>query len=108
MRLVFTEVKDKLDRRYGCFEIFGLDFLVGADDLNPKLMDITSCPSFATDMDSTKPLIRTLIRDVVTMAQEIHEKSREMARECRVEQVANCGKLPYVTIYREPGDRSAN
>ena len=48
-----------------------------------------------------------MIRDVVTMAQELHEKNREMARECRVEQVSKCGKLGYTTIYREPGDRSA-
>ena len=50
MRLIFIMIKDRLERRYGCFEIFGFDFLVGAEDLNPKLMDITSCPSLATDM----------------------------------------------------------
>ena len=47
MRLVFLQVKDRLDARYGCFEIFGVDFLVSEeeDDLCPKLMEITSCPS---------------------------------------------------------------
>lgn len=53
MRLLFLMVKDKLEKRFGCFEIFGLDFLLGADDLNPKLMDITSCPSFSTDMEES-------------------------------------------------------
>ena len=50
MRLVFLMIKDRLERRYGCFEIFGFDFLVGAEDLSPRLMDITSTPSFSTDM----------------------------------------------------------
>lgn len=107
MRLVFLSVKDRLERRFGCFEIFGLDFLVASEDLNPKLMDITSCPSFSTEMNDAKPIIRTMIRDLVTMTQELHEKNREMARESRMDQVLKCGKLPYATIYREPGDRSA-
>lgn len=28
MKLVFLTVKDKLDRKFGCFELFGFDFLV--------------------------------------------------------------------------------
>ena len=68
MRLVFLSVKDKLERRFGCFEIFGLDFLISADDLNPKLMEITSCPSFNTELNDTKPIIRTMLRDLITMA----------------------------------------
>ena len=85
MRLVFLMVKDKLDRRYGCFEIFGLDFLLSAEDMNPKLMDITSCPSFSTEMETLKPIMRSFIRDMVTMAQDLHEKNQEFAREARIE-----------------------
>lgn len=33
-RLLFESVKDKLERKYGCFEIFGLDFLLD-DNLDP-------------------------------------------------------------------------
>merc|ERR1712185_619402 len=32
-------VKDKLERKYGCFEIFGLDFLLD-DNLDPQLIEI--------------------------------------------------------------------
>jgi hypothetical protein len=33
-RLLFESVKDKLERKFGCFELFGLDFLLDKD-LNP-------------------------------------------------------------------------
>ena len=46
MRLLFLSVKNKLDARYGCFEIFGVDFLLG-NDLSPRVMDITSNPSYS-------------------------------------------------------------
>ena len=36
MRLLFLQIKGKLDARYGCFEIFGVDFLLD-QDLNPRL-----------------------------------------------------------------------
>ena len=49
MRLVFLSVKDRLEPKYGCFEIFGVDFLL-ARDLTPRLMEITSNPSFSTEM----------------------------------------------------------
>ncbi len=67
MRLIFLSVKDKLEARYGCFEIFGLDFLLD-ENLQPKFMDITSCPSFSCEMEDAKPVVRTLLRDTVVMA----------------------------------------
>ena len=97
-------MKNKLDGRYGCFEIFGFDFLLAAeDDLSPRLMDITSCPSFSTEFTETKTLIRSLLRDSVTMASDLHEKNREKAREFTIEKVVKCGKNPYQVIYREAG-----
>ena len=104
MRLLFLSVKDKLDSRYGCFEIFGLDFLL-TENLDPKFMDITSCPSFSTEMVDAKPVVRTLLRDVVVMAQDLHEKNREKARESRMDQVLGCGQLNYKILHREPGDK---
>ena len=80
MRLLFLEVKDKLDARYGCFEIFAFDFLLG-EDLTPRLMDVTSNPCFSTGLAAKKTLIRTLIRDVITIGSDLHEKGREKASE---------------------------
>lgn len=84
MRLLFLSVKDKLEARYGCFEIFGLNFLLTENNLEPKFVDITSCPSFSTEMVDAKPVVRTLLRDTVMMAQDLHEKGREKAREARM------------------------
>lgn len=28
MRLVFVAVKDKLDKKFGCYELFGFDMLI--------------------------------------------------------------------------------
>lgn len=47
-RLLFESVKDKLERKYGCFEIFGLDFLLDAN-LDPQLIEINTNPALFTD-----------------------------------------------------------
>lgn len=80
MRLLFLEVKDKLDARYGCFEIFAFDFLLG-EDLTPRVMDVTTNPDFSMGLSANKALIRTLIRDTVTIGSELHEKNQEKAKE---------------------------
>ncbi len=48
MNLVFLTVKDKLDRKFGCFELFGFDFLID-DNLNPFLIEINTNPALFTD-----------------------------------------------------------
>ena len=73
LRLLFLQAKSSLDARYGCFEILAVDFLISEDDLNPYLMEINSNPSLQTDMDDSREFIKTLIRDVVTLACDLHE-----------------------------------
>lgn len=48
MRLVFMTVKDKLDRKFGCFELFGFDFLID-DQLNPYMIEVNTNPALYTD-----------------------------------------------------------
>lgn len=50
MKLIFTVVKDKLDRKFGCFEFFGFDFLID-DKLNPQLIEINVNPALYTDTE---------------------------------------------------------
>jgi len=73
MRLIFVKSKDKLGAKFGCFEIFSFDFVLSATDLRPWLVDITSNPSFATEMLGNGTLIKTLLRDVTYMARDVHE-----------------------------------
>ena len=47
-RLVFETAKDKLEQKFGCFELFGLDFMLD-EDLNPKLIEINTNPALFTD-----------------------------------------------------------
>lgn len=48
MRLLFLTVKDKIKRQFGCFEIFGLDFLLDKD-LVPHLIEVSKNPSLFLD-----------------------------------------------------------
>ena len=75
LRLLFLEVKDKLDSRYGCFEIFGVDFLLKERDLSPVIMKITSNPCLSTEMDSNRKFIKTLLRDVITMVCDLFKSN---------------------------------
>jgi len=48
MRLVFMQVHDKLDKKFGCFELFGFDFMIDSN-LNPFLIEINTNPALFTD-----------------------------------------------------------
>ncbi len=48
MKLVFLMIKDKVDRKFGCFELFGFDFMID-DMLNPFLIEINTNPALYTD-----------------------------------------------------------
>ena len=71
MKLIFGVVKDKLDIRYGCFELFGFDFLID-DNLNPHLIEINVNPALYTDTEVQKHLLPKLVDDIVKMALETH------------------------------------
>lgn len=48
MRLIFLTVRDKLDRKFGCFELFGFDFMIDSQ-LRPQLIEINTNPALFTD-----------------------------------------------------------
>lgn len=47
-RIIFETIKDKLDRKFGCFELFGFDFMFD-DNLNPYFIEINTNPALFTD-----------------------------------------------------------
>ena len=89
LRLVFLQVKDKLDAKYGCFEVFGVDFLLG-EDLSPRLMEINSNPSFSCELEDSREYIKTLLRDVITMASDLHESNKTSASREYIKKVFSC------------------
>ena len=48
MRLIFLQTKDRLDARFGCFEVFGFDFMLDSE-LNPILLEININPALFLD-----------------------------------------------------------
>ena len=75
LRLLFLQVKDNLDARYGCFEVFACDFLL-KEDLSPVLMEINSNPSFSFELEESREFLKTLLRDVITLTSDLHESGK--------------------------------
>lgn len=48
MKLMFLQMKDKLDRKFGCFEVFGFDFMLD-QQLNPYLLEVNMNPAMFLD-----------------------------------------------------------
>jgi tubulin--tyrosine ligase like protein 10 len=71
MSLIFSVIKDKLDRKFGCFELFGFDFLLD-DNLNPYLIEINTNPAIYTDTQVQKDLLPKLVEDIVKMSLAVH------------------------------------
>ena len=74
-RLLFAQVQDKLDRKFGCFEIFGLDFMLD-DQLNPVLIEVNTNPAIFTDTVVQKEIIPHLVADIVKVATTLHQPNR--------------------------------
>ena len=101
MRLVFLQVRNRLIARFGYFEIFACDFLLDAETLIPRLIDISPNPSYSTANSENKALIETLLRDVVTMASDLHEPGKSRAEPERLARVFECAQQPYNVVYSE-------
>ena len=103
MKLVFTVVKDKLDKKFGCFELFGFDFLID-DNLNPYLIEINVNPALYTDTQVQKDLLPKLVDDIVKMALNAHPYGSIEAQE-EVKQIVETGlqecQLNYQIIHYE-------
>ena len=90
MRLVFMQVKEQLDARFGCFEILSFDFLLKEGSLAPQLIDIGADPVFTLDMNGNSKVLRLLLRDICTMVIDIHEPGHKKAFPDMVEKALKC------------------
>ena len=101
LRLIFSQVRSKLSAKFGYFEIYSCDFVLEADNLDPKLVDINSNPNFATNMTGSKDVIYTLLRDVATMVSDLHEPGTTRGKPDLVEKVFKCAQQEYDIVYSD-------
>jgi D-alanine-D-alanine ligase-like ATP-grasp enzyme len=71
MRLMWLQMKDKLDRKFGCFEIFGFDFMLNAQ-LVPQFLEVNMNPAMFLDTKTMEELLPKLVTDCCNLAVEIH------------------------------------
>ena len=98
-RLVFESCKDKLERKFGCFELFGLDFLVN-DELNPVLIEINTNPAMFTDTQVQKDMLPKLVDDTIKLALQLHPVGQTDAASQLKELDLSKLQLKYDVIYQ--------
>ena len=64
-------------------------------------MEVTSDPELITDLQDSKAVICPMIRDVITMASDLHEKNITKARQATLEKAFGCASIHYDVIYKE-------
>lgn len=103
-RLVFETVKNKLERKFGCFELFGLDFLLDAE-LNPLLIEINTNPAIFTDTAPQKEMLPKLVDDTVKLALQLHPLGKtdgeEEVKKFLEDDAVKLLQLPYDIIHCE-------
>ena len=101
MRLIFLTVKSKLDKKFGCFEIFGFDFMLDSQ-LEPKLLEINVNPALFLDTKVQEEILPKLVQDTVTIANEVHQPyTKETTTDKIEEALAKNNQLDYTVIYKE-------
>lgn len=102
MRLMFLQLKDKLDRKFGCFEVFGFDFMLD-DKLNPYFLEVNMNPAMFLDTKTMENLLPKLVTDACTLAVEIHKDHKKESQTSVIHDLVKTQTLlPYDVLYEEP------
>lgn len=60
MRLIFLQTKDRLDKKFGCFEVYGFDFMLDAE-LNLYMLEINVNPAYFLDTTAQASILPKLV-----------------------------------------------
>ena len=94
-------MKDRLDKKFGCFEVFGFDFMLD-NKLNPFLLEVNMNPAMFLDTLTMEDMLPKLIKDVCTLAVEIHKPhARESSSEVIRNLIEKKCELVYEVLYQE-------
>ena len=92
-------MKDRLDKKFGCFEVFGFDFMLD-NKLNPFLLEVNLNPAMFLDTLTMEDMLPKLIKDVCTLAVEIHKPyARESSSEVIRNLIEKKCELVYEVLY---------
>jgi len=101
MRLMFLQIRDKLDRKFGCYEVFGFDFMLD-DKLNPYFLEVNMNPAMFLDTKTMADLLPKLVNDACNLAVEIHKDHKKQSETQLIHDlVKNQCQLPYEVLYEE-------
>lgn len=106
MKLMFLQFKDKLDRKFGCFEVFGFDFMLD-DQLNPYMLEVNMNPAMFLDTNCMKELLPKIVHDCCNLAVEIHKPHTKQANTDLIEELVHSEqlcKLKYQVLYKDQLD----
>lgn len=99
MKLMFLQMKDKLDRKFGCFEVFGFDFMLD-DKLNPYLLEVNMNPAMFLDTKTMTDMLPKFVSDCCNLAVEIHKPHTKESSSDEIEKlVKTTCQLPYDVLY---------
>jgi len=66
-------------------------------------MEVTSNPALSTEMVDSTSVIHPMVRDVITMTSDLHEKNIDKGRNAMLERAFSCASQHYDVIYKENG-----
>lgn len=101
MRLMWLQMKDKLDRKFGCFEVFGFDFMLN-EELAPFLLEVNMNPAMFLDTKTMEELLPKLVTDCCTLAVEIHQPGKLESDSAAINELlkTKC-QLSYEVLHQE-------
>lgn len=97
---MFLQVKDKLDRQFGSFELFGFDFMLD-EELCPQLLEININPALFLDTPTLEGLLPKLVSDICNTTIDIHKPGEKSSNIKDIQTALEKCDLKYDVLFEE-------